>query len=112
MIGAQHYANGAEASALSPAAAIISSNSKNPDLNLVSPLCGPGSIALWLLLTICLILTWTLPRMKTDQDRVSPLLIFATIIPVLASFHEAWLVYNYPDDRLNLTTWRLVSGSY
>jgi hypothetical protein len=107
MIGAQHHANGAKANSPSPGAPFFPSTLKNPDLSLVSPLCGPGSTALWFLVTVCLILTWTVPRMKIDQDRVSPLLIFASIIPIIAGLHEAYLVYNYPGDRFNLTSWRI-----
>jgi hypothetical protein len=69
-----------------------------------SPLCGPGVTSLWLLLTLSLLLTWTLHRKKARQDGAD-LLLLALFIPVLAGLHEAYLVYTYPGNRYNLIAW-------
>jgi hypothetical protein len=77
----------------------------NRNLSLVSPLCGPGFTAFWILTYISLLLTWTLHGTKGRQDHLGILFALAIGFPAAVSLHEAYLVYTYPGDRANLTSW-------
>jgi hypothetical protein len=78
----------------------------NRNLSLVSPLCGPGFTAFWILTYASLLLTWTLHRRKARQDQMNIVLVIALIFPTVVGLEEAYLVYSYPGDRVNLTSWR------
>ena len=75
------------------------------NLSLVWPLCGPGFTAFWILTYISLLLTWTLHGRKARQDHISILLVLAVTFPAIEGLHEAYLVYTYPGNRANLSSW-------
>jgi hypothetical protein len=85
---------------------MMATSSMYRNLTLVSPLCGPGFTAFWILAYVSLLLTWTLHRTKARQDQISIVYALAVIFPAVVGLHEAYLVYTYPGERANLSSWK------